>query len=609
MSGLFGFYNLNGHSLDQDVLIRARAAMHRRGSLFKNVSQSGLIGLGFTANHPSEGSFYSHSETSVVVVADARLDNMQELTKVLNLKVNSSFAEVIAKAYLKWDTDCSEHLDGDFAFMIWDPRHNHLFAARDRLGLKQLLYHYSPNKVFGCATDAIALFAHEDIQRRLCEARLLDFFVGTLEGIDKTCTAYETVKRLPPGHKLLLKDGQLSISSYWNLVPQVSSNLKTQNEFVEAFQALLSIAVARRFDSLDTTGVMVSGGMDSSAAAAIAVHQFGPGVKTFSAINTADPFCIETCMIDLVNRHLGVISNSVDLAAREQWLGYAKSGLAEISDPFDSNMNLMRGVCGAAKHANMTVLMDGAWGDTIFAPGAHVRRLMRAGQLIAAQKALKADRDYHGDVAAFLPIYSKMLISSFLPSVVKSNLAPLKYKLHAVKLKHMLRLTDEFVNRHNLEKRLKELDSHSRHYSWRNPDAEAAEIVSHPYHIVARERYDRVASHFGLIMRDPYTDLDLVKFCLSLPTIQKTANGIPKSLLRNAMNGQLPEPIISRLSKEHLGYKFTQQVYSTVELVLKKPSLDLPSMVAIDRQTKYEMTDDFIQNLYFATNWVSRNNR
>lgn len=604
MSSLFAFFNLDGRPLEATALEATQTAIYMRGTRFYDTFSSGPVGLGFRADHTSEGSLYIHSETSIVVTADARLDNKQALSQALNLDPITSFAEVIAKAYLKWGQDCPSHLQGDFAFIIWDPRREILFGARDRLGLKQLLYHFSEGKVFGCATDAKTLFAHRDIKRRMSEARLLDFFVVALEGVDKTCTAFDGVSRLPPGHKLLIKNGQLSLSNYWTLDPQEPSRLKTDEAFIEAFQAHLQTAVTRRFENTETTGMMVSGGMDSSAAAAMAVQKFGTGIKVFSAINSADPECVETRMINLVNEHLGVKSHYVDLAKPEQWLGDVQSGLANISDPFDGNMNLMRAVFGAAKRQNITVLMDGAWGDTVFAPGAHVRRLMRAWQFRAARQALKADRNYHGETGSIAPVYLSMLAYSFLPSPLKSILIPLKHKRRAAQLISTLDLMDDFAVRHNLAERLAALSNHIADDSWINPYHEAADIVSHPYHVVARERYDRVAGHFGLIMRDPFTDLDLVKFCLSLPTSQKTADGIPKILLRNSMTGMLPESVISRYSKEHLGFKFSCVVKKRCKKMLTASYPDLLSPYVFDNLDRELSEDDYTHNLYYAVNWL-----
>ena len=604
MSSLFGFYDLDGGPIEPALLSRAESTMQRRGDKFRGSHRAGEVGVGFTANHPLEGSLFVHTETFVAVAADARLDNKQSLIEILQLSKNASFAEIITKAYLKWGQDCPCHVEGDFAFIIWDPRRKHLFGARDRLGLKQLLYHYSPEKVFGCATDAKTLFVHENIQARPSEVRLLDFFVGSLEGIDKTCTAYSSVSRLPPGHTLLLKNGRISISAYWALEPQAPSQLKTQGEFVEAFQGVLKTAVARRFDSIDTTGVMVSGGMDSSAAAAMAVKQFGTGVKGFSAVNSGDPSCVETDMIRRVNNHLGLIPNYIDLATPQQWLDDAQSGLANISDPFDSNMTLMRAVMGSAAREGKTVLVDGAWGDTVFAPGSHVRRHMRSAQFISAWQALRADRNYHSELGPLPPVYLKMLASTLCPAALKSSLAPLKYWRHAAQLKASLCLKNEFLDEQKLAERLAKLGSYVGHDSWRNPFLEAAEIVNHPYHVVARERYDRTAGHFGVIMRDPFTDVDLVSFCLSLPIKQKTAQGEPKTLLRQSMAQLLPEAVISRLSKEHLGFKFSKKIVPDKEVNMRLLYCNLFLTHSNNSDGVVSMTEQQLHNAYYVLNWL-----
>jgi asparagine synthase (glutamine-hydrolysing) len=604
MSSLFGFYNLSGRPLEGRILNRAQIAMQNRGARFTDSYILDALGLGFSANHPSEGSLYHHRETSIVAAADARLDNKQDLTEALALRSNTSIAEIIVRAYLKWGQDCPSHLKGDFAFVIWDPRKNQLLCARDHLGLKQLLYHFTANKVFGCASDAKTLFAHEGIHRRMSEARLLDFFVQSLEGIDKSCTAFEGVNRLPPGHSLILKNGHVSLSKYWTLEPKPPSKLKTQSAFIEAFNAHLQTAVMRRFDSTETTGMMVSGGMDSSAAAALAVQKIGSDIKAFSAINSADPNCIETRMIRQVNSHLGITAKYVDLAKPAQWLGDARSGLAEISDPFDSNMNMMRGICGAAKREKMTVLMDGAWGDTVFAPGSHVRRLIRDGRFFAARKALNADRDYHGETTPSLPKYIILLGSTFIPSALKTCIFPIRNQLRTNQFIKSLKLDDGFANRNKLAERLKKYYSHINYKTWHNLHDEAAEIIHHPNFTVARERYDRVAGHFGLIMRDPYTDIDLVKFCLSLPIDQRTAEGIPKLLLRRAMSDFLPAPVTSRLSKEHLGFKFSNGVYVAGKKAFTKYDQDLISKYTTVNLPLSAMTDSQKHDLFYSMNWI-----
>ena len=603
MSSQFGFYNLDGRLVLNSNLEQAQAAMQRRGTKFAQSIASGSLGLGFTANHPSEGSIYKHPETSIIVSADARLDNQKELCRTLNLRPITNFAELIAKAYFKWGPDCPRFLEGDFAFIIWDPREQHLFCARDRLGLKQLLYHFTPHKVFGCATDAKTLFIHDAIQQRPNETRLLDFFVG-LEGIDKTITSFSGVTRLKPGHILQLKNGHLSTSSYWTLEPQEPSKLTTQDQYKEAFTALFTKAVSKRFDSPQTTGVMVSGGMDSSAVAATVYKEFGSTFKGFSAINSEDPYCIETTMIYDVNRHLGIRSIYLDLAKPSLWMSDAQNGLREVSEPFDSHMTLMRAIYGAAKRENMNVVLDGGWGDIIFAPGAHILRKIRSGKLISAWNDLLDERYYHDEKGSLISVYLRMIAASFAPTTLKSKIDPIRLKRHHNHVVKNLGLSKRLVKKHNLIGQLKTFHSHQEKGIWKNPAREAANIITHTNALVGRERYDRVAGYFGLIPRDPFTDLDLVKFCLSLPTDQKTNQGVRKILLRQAMRSTLPSTIILRSTKEHLGLDFTKRIYR----INKNPcNLSLPTGFPSIKKSENRLVGLHEHSLYFGHMWWKNN--
>ncbi|NJO56564.1 MAG: MFS transporter, partial [Rhodospirillales bacterium] len=90
---------------------------------------------------------------------------------------------IILAAYLRWGPACPERLLGDFAFAIWDPRHRRLYAARDKVGMRQLTYHFAPGSLFACATDPQAVIAHGEVPKRVNETRIADF-IDQLEAAD-----------------------------------------------------------------------------------------------------------------------------------------------------------------------------------------------------------------------------------------------------------------------------------------------------------------------------------------------------------------------------------------------------------------------------------------
>ncbi len=95
----------------------------------------------------------------MVITADARIDNRNELSKLLGVEDHDNIPDTyfILRAYEKWKEKCPEYLLGDFAFVIWDPNDETLFCARDHMGVKPFYYYLSDN-LFVCASELKAFF-------------------------------------------------------------------------------------------------------------------------------------------------------------------------------------------------------------------------------------------------------------------------------------------------------------------------------------------------------------------------------------------------------------------------------------------------------------------
>ena len=194
--------------------------------------------------------------------------------------------EAIIHAYEAWGPQCVERLRGMFAFVIWDTRNEHLFAARDRLGVKPFYYVDSP-ETFLCASEIKAITASGWHPAALnWEAVPEHLTLGYLAG---DATLFQGVKKLLPGHWLLWKDGQTRISRYWDVPPPENGRAaKSENDLVEEFRELFQESVRLRLMSDVPLGVFLSGGLDSSAIAAVMARQMTEPVKTFSVGFEAD---------------------------------------------------------------------------------------------------------------------------------------------------------------------------------------------------------------------------------------------------------------------------------------------------------------------------------
>ncbi|WP_428087315.1 N-acetylglutaminylglutamine amidotransferase [Candidatus Thioglobus sp.] len=192
-----------------------------------------------------------------------------------------SDTEVIIKAYHFWGEDCVNHLDGMFAFCIWDKKHQHLFVARDRMGIKPLYFNLT-NKAFSFASNTqslVAIGADTQINSVALQQQL------SLHGVvPAPNTILEGVKKIKPATTLIIKaNGDITQKTYWQPKAQRPEIELSSHEYIEKTHELLTKAVLKRMDAADVPiGVLLSGGLDSSLLVAL-LHESGhKDIRTFS---------------------------------------------------------------------------------------------------------------------------------------------------------------------------------------------------------------------------------------------------------------------------------------------------------------------------------------
>jgi asparagine synthase (glutamine-hydrolysing) len=187
--------------------------------------------------------------------------------------------ETIVHAYEQYGRECVTHLSGMFAFAIWDRRKRVLVAARDRLGIKPFYYRWDGRVlVFGSEIKAILAYAASREFNRHALAEYLAF--GYISGSE---TMFSGIHKLQPGYTLeLSEDGALKVERYWDLPAEVDPEPRPLTYYVETYRELLERAVASHLMSDVPLGMFLSGGLDSSAVAALATKIRGSQIKTFA---------------------------------------------------------------------------------------------------------------------------------------------------------------------------------------------------------------------------------------------------------------------------------------------------------------------------------------
>jgi len=226
----------------------------------------------------------SNEDGSLWIVYNGELYNHLALREELIARGHRysthSDTETIVHLFEEHGADCVQHLRGMFAFAIWDRNTKTLFIARDRLGIKPLYYKLTPERlVFG--SEIKVVLAHGSIQPEFNRAVLPEYLAFGYVSSEETF--YSGIKKLPPGHTMTLaQDGKPEIRQYWDLDASKPHESRDENYYVQSYRELLEGAVQSHLMSDVPLGVFLSGGVDSSAVAALMTKLRGEPVETFS---------------------------------------------------------------------------------------------------------------------------------------------------------------------------------------------------------------------------------------------------------------------------------------------------------------------------------------
>jgi asparagine synthase (glutamine-hydrolysing) len=276
VSGIVGIINLDGAPIDRLLLQELTDFLIYRGPDRQDIWVDGSVGFGHTllrTTYEAEQEKQPFSlDGEVWITADARIDGRAELIHKLKSKGRNISGivpdvELILNAYLVWGEECLQHLIGDFAFAIWDKRRRCIFCARDHLGVKPFYYAYTGQcLIFSNTLKCVQL--HPAVSGKLNDLAVGDFLLFGFNQ-DSSTTTFADIRRVPPAHFLTWSGKSVEIDQYWSLPFDGHIRYSRASDYVDHFIELLGQAVEDRL-RVDDVAVLMSGGLDSTAVAAIA---------------------------------------------------------------------------------------------------------------------------------------------------------------------------------------------------------------------------------------------------------------------------------------------------------------------------------------------------
>ena len=290
MCGICGQLRFDGDTPSSESLDNMMNKLARRGPDSNGKWLEGKIGFG-------------HQRLSIIDLSSSgsqpMIDSLLKLTLVFNGTIynykqlrsrligkgysffSSSDTEVIIKAYHYWGEDCVNHLDGMFAFAIWDKPSKKLFIARDRMGIKPLYYNLT-NKAFTFASNSQALLT-QDLDKSVNPIALQQQL--SLHGVvPAPNTIINGIKKLKPGTYIVLSEkGDIKEQTYWHPSATRPEGNVSEEDYIARTHELLTAAVTKRMAASDVPiGVLLSGGLDSSLIVALLKEAGHRNIRTFS---------------------------------------------------------------------------------------------------------------------------------------------------------------------------------------------------------------------------------------------------------------------------------------------------------------------------------------
>lgn len=318
MCGIAGTLNLLDRAPPaRNMLERMIHTLHHRGPDgygFFNDEHCGLAHARLSIIDISGGDQPIHNEDRAVwVVFNGEIFNHIELRADLEKRgarfYTHSDTEVIVHLYDRYGIQFVDHLNGQFAIALWDKKRRRLVLARDRTGIRPLFYTRTKDQLI-FASEVKALFALPEIPRRLNLAAVGD--VMTYWAPLSPDTVFEGIESLPPGHVMVLESGREQLTRYWDWTfpahtPYADRPLAS---YQEKLRELLVDAVKLQLRADVPVGAYLSGGLDSSAIAALVRHYHQRNLRTFS-IGFEDAEFDESVFQSQMAKHLGTDHTSV----------------------------------------------------------------------------------------------------------------------------------------------------------------------------------------------------------------------------------------------------------------------------------------------------------
>ena len=452
--------------------------------------------------------------------------------------------EVVLESYRRWGADCVTRLNGMFAFALWDGRARQLLCTRDRFGIKPFYYRFDGGR-FLFASEIKALLEDRHVPRRPNARAVYEFLSRGRQDVGGE-TFFEGIDQLGPGQALTVYvDGrgttaEPQVVRWWQ--PDTAPRSISRAEAAHGLRELLQDSVRMQMRADVPIGSCLSGGLDSSSIVSLMSHARPTGaapIKTFTLCHD-NPRYDERAYSRAVARQAGAMSQEVfaDPARLLEDMGAIHW---HHDEPIAGTSVLGQWVVmRAASQAGIKVLLDGQGGDEVLLGypgywGSHLADLIRRGRWLSGAREWIAWRRVHGAVP---PTAAAAVVRGLLPDRLANGLR----RVVTGEAAWMSPTFTQQLVRSDGDGGQAAVPGRSvvERHRWRTLTEDLPVLLQYE---------DRNAMAVGVEARVPFLDYRLVEHLAQVPAEYHLGDGLTKRLLREAMQGLLPESVRQRVDK------------------------------------------------------------
>ena len=502
-------------------------------------------------------------DRSVVVMMNGELYNYREVRAGLEEKghrfTTKSDTEILPHLYEEYGEDLVDHLNGMYAFSLWDTSAKKLIIARDRFGEKPLYYGVFDGKLVW-ASEPKSILAHPAVNAEL-DLNALRHYVS-FDYVPAPMSIYKGISKLPPAHILTVENGEVKVRRYWDIsfidpVKLAVSDRERRSKTVGLTEGagelrdLLSDAVRMRLVADVPLGILLSGGIDSSTVAAFAVRHASEKVKTFSIGFEEDSFD-ESKYARAVAKHLGTEHHEDILSAEKA--GDLISDIAEwLDEPLADGSLIPTFLLSGFVRKHVTVALGGDGGDELFAgyPMYYAHKV--AARYLAVPSFIR--RGLIEPAVNALPVSTRNLSFDYK---AKRFVRAMGYdetaRHHSWFGSFAAGQHERLFSRNVLERTDADIYKGIREIVGRSDAKNVIERMQYAdiNFYLAEDiltKVDRAAMAVSLETRAPFLDPRIGQFAASIPVEYKLKGKSGKFILKEAMKEMLPQEILHRPKK------------------------------------------------------------